>query len=79
VRTAVQALAPEIKAGTVKLGGQQLPPDVLAHIDVAPVPDVDVLRTRLRLHLDADALPDAPDAVDVLMHAVDPDAEEEDR
>jgi hypothetical protein len=78
VRTAVQALAPGIKDGTVALGHQQLPPDVLAHLDAAPVPDVEVLRSRLGLHLDKVRLTGSPDAVDVVMHAT-PDADEEER
>lgn len=78
-RAAVQALAPEIRAGTVALGDQPLPADLVAHLDTAQVPDVEVLRSRLGLHLDRARLPAAPDAVDVVMHGRPADQEEDDR
>lgn len=69
-RVAVQALAPEIRAGTVDLGAQvRLPVDLAHQIDTALISDSTTLRRRLHLDVDVAALPEDADVLDVLMRA----------
>lgn len=74
-RAAVQALAPDLRDGTITIDADQLPIDVRAHLDSALVPDIAALRDRLDLRLADTALPHGADQLDLLMHAgpADPD------
>ncbi len=79
-RAAVQALAPQLREGTLDLGAAvRLPTDLQTHLDSAATPDLGVLRRRLDLEVDLGSLPHGADPLDLLMHArpVDPDDEEE--
>ena len=81
-RAAVQALAPQLRDGTLDLGtAVRLPNDLQTHLTSAAAPDIGVLRRRLDLDVDLGALPHGADPLDLLMHAitVDPDDEEADR
>ncbi len=74
-RAAVQALAPDLRDGTVTIDADQLPSDLRAHLSSALAPDTGALRDRLGLRVRGAALPKHADQLDVLMHAapVDPD------
>jgi hypothetical protein len=67
-RAAVQALAPELRDGTITIDADQLPTDVQAHLDSARVPDIGALRDRLDLRVSRAALPHDADQLDLLMH-----------
>jgi hypothetical protein len=68
-RAAVQALAPQLREGTVTIDADRLPIDVQLQLHTARVPDVAALRDRLGLRLRA-GLPKKADQLDLLMHAV---------
>jgi len=68
-RAAVQALAPELRDGTITIDADLLPTDLQAHLDSALVPDIGALRERLDLRLGSVALPHGADQLDLLMHA----------
>jgi hypothetical protein len=68
-RAAVQALAPDLRDGTITIDADQLPTDLRAHLDSALVPDIGALRDRLDLQLGPVALPKDADQLDLLMHA----------
>jgi hypothetical protein len=79
-RAAVQALAPQLREGTLDLGAAvRLPTDLQTQLASAATPDVGVLRRRLDLDVDLGSLPHGADPLDLLMHAtpMDPDDDEE--
>ena len=76
-RVVVQALAPQIREGTIEVSGiAELLPDLHLQLADALVPSVVDLRRRLDLDVDLAAVPKNADALDVLMRAR-PEPEEE--
>ncbi|MGO4257994.1 hypothetical protein [Marmoricola sp. RAF53] len=78
-RAAVQALAPQLRDGTLDLGDVRLPGDLQEALRSAARPAVGELRRRLDLDVDLGTLPHGADPLDLLMHArpVEPDEEDE--
>jgi hypothetical protein len=67
-RTAVQALAPQIREGSISVGDvARLPTDLQNQLDTAVTPSIAAVQARLGLHVEVAALPHSADPLDVLI------------